>query len=343
MNKKNIYSIISKQLTDRSNAREDKKLESWMSESKENKAVFETLQRHWKSPNTKKYSVLRSEEIKHEVWKRANSSGEVKAGAKTSKIVYTFLKYAAAIAAVVVSVFVLRSQFETNRAEVSVPALVKKLNNAGRKSTIHLKDGSIVHLNSESEIAFYNEFSDTARVVWLKGEAFFDVTHHPARPFYVITRDLNIKVLGTSFNVNDYPDDEKVYISLSTGKVSIRKRDSIDGNGTADKINLAPGQQVHYDKSKGLFDSVSSYDPEEVEGWKDGTLYFKEAGLEDIITTLKRWYGVDIQLINNPEAEISYTGIFEKQNLENVLTSIGFVVNFDFEINEKKVIVKFKK
>jgi len=82
---------------------------------------------------------------------------------------------------------------------------------------------------------------------------------------------------------------------------------------------------------------------QEVEGWKDGILYFKQDGLEQIIKKLERWYGTKIQVVSAPNKRISYSGLFERQNMRNVLTSIGFVVSFDFEINDKNVILNFKK
>lgn len=342
MRKKDIYAIFTRYLTKTTIDKDEENLKSWINESEENKSLFEKLENHWNSPGHRKISILKSEEVKNEIWDRANFKQPFTISLNKKKSINTFLKYAAVLLIFISSISAVFFQLIKDSAKQSTIQLISKSNSAGRKSTIHLKDGTIVNLNSESEISYQEPFSDTARIIWLTGEAFFDVAHDTTKPFYVMSQNLKVQALGTSFNVSGYPDYDMVKVSLSTGKVLVNTYDSLNGEDIFTEIGLMPGQQISFQKSANILSPVSTYDAIEVEGWKDGILYFKHAGLEEIITKLNRWYGVEIQLSKRPSNEIGYTGLFKRQNLENVLSSIGFVTNFDFEINENNVLLNFK-
>ena len=126
-------------------------------------------------------------------------------------------------------------------------------------------------------------------------------------------------------------------MSLSIGKVVVDRQSNSNGS-----IELLSGEQIIFDKNSSVFSPIVYYDRLEVESWKSGHLYFKKANINTIVNELERWYGVEIQIGSLPDLALSYTGLFKKQNLENVLTSIGFAVNFDFEIDEKDVNINFK-
>ena len=342
MNIKDIYAIISRYLTKTTVDKDEKILNTWINESDENKSLFEIVENHWNSPGQRKFSILKSEEVKKDIWERANKQQLYVSGLERKRRFREFLKYAAAILFLVISIPIVYLLIDRGSSQQLSANLISKSNNAGRKSNIHLKDGTIVNLNSESEITYYETFSDTARIIWLTGEAFFEVAHDREKPFYVISQNVKVKALGTSFNVFGYADSDKVKVSLSSGKVSVGKYSATVGEDLLNEIEILPGQEISYQKSQNVFSPITTYDAIEVEGWKDGILYFKQAGLSEIVSKLKRWYGVDIQLNSVPKNEISYTGKFKNQNLENVLMSIGFVTNFNFEINEKNVLLNFK-
>jgi len=337
MSKKNIYAVISRYLTKTTIVDDEEKLNCWVDESEENKSLFEKIEDHWNAPSLSKISILNSEEIKKDIWDRANQQPSYKVGSPKKSNINYLLRYAAVLLILFSSIPIIYFQLnkDTGATEQSTVQLISKYNNAGRKSTIHLKDGTTVNLNAESKISYNETFSDTARFIWLTGEAFFDVAHDDTKPFYVISQNVKVEALGTAFNVSGYPDFDVV-------KVSVNGYDSISNEINSKEIILLPGQEISFEKSANTFSPVTTYNAVEVEGWKDGTLYFKHAGLKEIISKLKKWYGVEIQIGSVPTKEISYTGIFKKQNLNNVLSSIGFVNNFDFRINDKNVMLNFK-
>jgi transmembrane sensor len=318
-------------------------LKVWINESDENKSLYEKIENHWHSPIQKKITIVKHEEVKSDIWNRLNYKQERLNKKEKPRRANLFLKYAAIIALLVCSALVIYVQSNQEASEQTSLQLVVKSNSAGRKSEIQLKDGTVVNLNSASELSYHEVFSDTARIVWLDGEAFFDVVKDPTRPFYVISQNVVVKALGTSFNVSGYSDSDQLRISLATGKVLVSDNKGKLSNEASSEIILLPGQEVFYQKDNQTFSPVVNFESNEVEGWKDGLLFFEKADLEEIISTLERWYGVEIQVISQPNIKMNYTGQFKSQNLKNVLMSMGFVNNFDFEINNKNVLLNFKK
>ncbi len=114
----------------------------------------------------------------------------------------------------------------------------------GKRSDITLADGTHIWLNSGSQLSYPSEFKTDSREVYLSGEAFFDVKANPNKPFYVITRDIKIKVLGTRFNVSSYNEDNTTQTVLLKGKVTTGKNKIF-----AQTIDLMPGERMIYDKT----------------------------------------------------------------------------------------------
>jgi ferric-dicitrate binding protein FerR (iron transport regulator) len=224
--------------------------------------------------------------------------------------------------------------------EPAVSTVIKE-NLRGRKSTIFLNDGSIVYLNSESSIEYPEKFSDSLRVVKISGEAFFDIARDEHKPFIVHTDELAISVLGTSFNVNDFDENDRCKISLSSGKVSVSTLGQTQGS-TADAITLSPGQSVSYLEEKAEFTSITAFDPNLDLGWKDGNIVFKNADMQTMLKTFERWYNVDFKLKNDPYFRWNYTGEFHNQTLQDVLESLSFSQSFDFRFEENNVELMFK-
>ncbi len=201
---------------------------------------------------------------------------------------------------------------------------------SGQKLTLHLSDGTKVKLNSEAEIKFEKPFGDTRNVYLVRGEAFFEVAKDKERPFRVMSENTITEALGTSFNVN-IVDTNVTKVALVTGKVLVSSQ--------KDSVVLNPGSYVSCDKT-GISD-VTNFDLSEV-AWKDEILIFNDANGLEIISTLEKWYGVQIQSNVNNLNEWQYSGRFEDQSLRQVLNSIGAVEKFEFEIQEDKVIINQK-
>lgn len=339
MSNNNIYQVISRHFVNTQSEKDETDLKVWINESDENKSLYEQMDNHWHSPIQYKTTVLKHDEVKSDLLDRLNFKMPK---SKKSGRLSMFLMYAAVAALLLCSVFVFYTQIDEGPSIRIGEQLITKSNTVGRKSEIHLKDGTIVNLNSDSKLSYEEAFSDSSRIVRLEGEAFFDVAKDPLRPFYVISENVVVKALGTSFNISAYSELDELRISLKTGKIGLSDNADPFINGAKGQIVLLPGQEVFYKKGLKSFSLVTEYNSDVVYGWKDGLLYFEKNGLEEIVQKLERWYGVDIDVISKPIKKLNYTGKFKRQNLENVLISMGFVNDFDFEINNKNVMLNFK-
>ncbi len=218
------------------------------------------------------------------------------------------------------------------------PTVIYKTTARGQKSTITLRDGSKVHLNSESSVSYLADYGRQTREVMLQGEAFFEVEEDPERPFIVRSGKLTTTALGTSFNVRAFAEEETVSVSLATGKVKVES-DLGFQHSERDYI-LEPGEEavVH-----GETFTKQPFDISRILSWKDGIIHFEEATLEETLSTLERWYDVHITVNNRQAAgDIRGTGRFDNQNLENVLRILGHSMKFDFQIKERNVTLKFQ-
>jgi ferric-dicitrate binding protein FerR (iron transport regulator) len=253
----------------------------------------------------------------------------------------TIFKIAAALLFIALFTFVAYYFTQNPTRKNQITQTITKENQRGRKSTIFLKDGSIVYLNSDSKIQFPEVFDDSIRAVRLEGEAYFDIARDENKPFIVLTNDLKISVLGTSFNINAYRENEYVKISLNTGKVKV-ENEIIKDQDDAQIIKLNPGQSVAYLSKQNIFTKVSSFSSNLDLSWKDGKIVFENADLETMINRFERWYNVDFVMKNKPYFEWDYTGEFHNQTLQDVLESLSFSQSFDFKINQDKVEIVFK-
>jgi len=223
---------------------------------------------------------------------------------------------------------------------ISSQLIVKEIPR-GQKLTIYLPDGSMVKLNSESKISYQKPFDEDQRLVTLEGEAFFEVTPDPKRPFRVISGGIETFVVGTSFNISAYSDDIQVKVSVVSGKVSINKTSKEEkiANSFSESIVLSPSEQATFfvDKKRAL---VSHYDPNEVLGWREGILYFHNASMEEFVLELERWYGIDIVVKREIPIKKGIVGEFHNQSLEEILMGMHASSEFEYEFENGKLIIK---
>ncbi len=197
-------------------------------------------------------------------------------------------------------------------------------------SKVELPDGSLVTLNKNSKIDYPDKFANTNREVRIEGEAFFEVVSNPEKPFIIHAGNANIKVLGTSFNVNAYPDNGQVEVVVSTGKVQIYSENHDETPG--EELILDPGDKgVFVNASKELL-KVHNEDPNYI-AWKTRHLIFSETKLKDVIKHLSKLYDIKIKTVEPGLDELKYTGHFENSSVDFILEVISYT--FDIEVNEE--------
>lgn len=198
---------------------------------------------------------------------------------------------------------------------------------------VTLSDGTQIWLNSSSSLKYPVFFSDSIRKVYLQGEAFFVVTENKDKPFIVETKDYSIKVLGTTFNVMDYDDDNYSHTTLATGKIEIT-------HGNKSQV-LSPGEQALLKDGKL---SIKKVDPRYYTTWMNDRFYFDSECLENIMKKLSRWYDVEVTFQDEETKQYHFEGSVPKySNIKEICNIIELTTNVRFELEENNIIVKIKE
>lgn len=185
----------------------------------------------------------------------------------------------------------------------------------GSRTVVQLSDGSEVYLNYGSKIKYPLFFSGDTREVALSGEGFFKVANNPEKPFIVKAGNLNIKAVGTTFNVLAYPDDDMIETTLVNGKVVL---DKVDQNGESKTIGtMTPGQHVNYSLQT---DAISSTEGniEKYTSWTEGKLIFDDAPIMQVTERLSRMFNVDF-VVKDEIKDYNYTVVFTDEHLFQIL------------------------
>ncbi|MEQ6119467.1 FecR domain-containing protein [Reichenbachiella sp. MALMAid0571] len=260
--------------------------------------------------------------------------------AKKTVVISPVWSYVGRVAAVLVIALglgvIIKMTFGDQKYEVLATASKTiKRNPVGQKSIIYLSDGTKVILNAESSMEFDEDFGNVSREVTLVGEAFFEVAKDVSKPFVIKTGEVTTTVLGTSFNVNAYPEMNGVQVAVMTGKVAVENTSATDSS-----VSLKPTEMVTYDARTGIL-TPSVFLPEEIISWKDGIIYFKNADEKSVFAKLEKWYGVKVEAENESPRSWNITAEYDNLSLGNVLKSLSYAANFEYVIDKKKVILKY--
>ncbi len=208
----------------------------------------------------------------------------------------------------------------------------------GEKSELLLPDGTHLFINADSRVRIPSNFSATNRRLELNGEAYFSVVHDVENPFLVETESITIEVLGTSFDLSCYSDDELVTTTLDEGSV----RFSGANNNTVNGRYLKPGQTAHYHKSSGLFKIHKTEEQNDASAWKDGKLKFKDLPFVALAKKIERLYDVEIEIDESLKYE-RYTGEINEETVWAVMNHFAIATPFNVETVGRKIIVTPKK
>ncbi|MEQ9287334.1 MAG: FecR domain-containing protein [Cyclobacteriaceae bacterium] len=214
-------------------------------------------------------------------------------------------------------------------------AMIEKTNPSGQKSTIHLKDGSRITLNSSSSVLYPENFAENERVIVLQGEAFFEVAKDSRRPFRVKTANTVTTALGTSFNINAFDGENEIKIGLATGKIEVKST----GLKTDQVFELTPGQGVVFSRKDSRMEQTT-VNIDQILAWTSKELIFDKEEFGKVIKRLERWYGVEISVEGTVDGVFSAS--FKNQSLNAVLEGLSYSFMLDYQISDKKVTLKVK-
>ncbi|TQO38619.1 FecR family protein [Arenibacter algicola] len=207
----------------------------------------------------------------------------------------------------------------------------------GRQFDLVLSDGTKVKLNSGSSIKYPVRFlKGQDRKVFLKGEAYFDVTTDKAHPFIVNADEMNIRVLGTQFNLSFYPEDEDISTVLVEGAVVLYKEGADINTNTSSQ--LVPGQMAEWNKINNTM-TVKEVDTNIYTAWKDGYLLFKASPFYSIRSKLERHFNITIEDRSGRLANQIYTATFRNETIEEILEAFKEDTHFEYIQQGSKIII----
>ena len=201
----------------------------------------------------------------------------------------------------------------------------------GGEFNLTLSDGTRVWLNAETELRYPVQFNGKERVVYLKGEAYFEVSKNKEKPFLVQVDDMSVKVYGTAFNVNTY---NKIETVLVTGSVSM--------NQGGKEVLLKPNQKGVFDQVSGKI-TVEDVDVLAYVSWKNGDFIFRNESLNSIMDKLSRWYGLEVLYQDAGLQEVRLSGNLKRyKDVRELFVSFEKISDARFKVQGNKVIVSSK-
>ncbi len=205
----------------------------------------------------------------------------------------------------------------------------------GREFQVVLPDGTMAWLNASSSIKYPTAFSDTARLVVITGEVYFEVAHLSANtgkriPFIVQTDRMSVKVLGTHFDVDAYADEQNFKTTLLEGSVEVYKKDEHS------TVRIIPGEQAEVSVSSPKA-KVSLADLDKVMAWRNGIFQFDDDRLDNILKQISRWYDVDFECTADKQ-RLRFNGVISRRaNVTDILHLLSVTGVVKFKITDRKI------
>ncbi|GAA5219442.1 FecR family protein [Membranihabitans marinus] len=271
-----IHQLYQK-LVDRTISQEE--LKEWYSlvnQDSDGKLLEKEMHSIWENPQTE----LKGNELQQHI---SETQTAIRDDYNKTKIIHFWSKVAAGALILIVSVLLLTSQKNTSYYSTDF----------GERISLELPDGSIVELNAHSDITWDNNWEETGiRKVSVNGEVYFDVKHlNGNQKFRVKTNDLEIEVLGTSFNVSTRSDKTEVFLKEGKVKLGFQGRESI-----SDTLYMVPGQKVSYSKDGDRVEKDDVVNGEKEVGWTKGVLYFEDKSVDEILDKVSQLYGFQYEI-----------------------------------------------
>ncbi|MDD4776987.1 MAG: FecR family protein [Fermentimonas sp.] len=277
-----------------------------------------------------KKNYLSATKSKRKVWKQIR---EHLHPGNSSSFFDKYWKPVAGVAAVALIILVLGQTLKL-LSSYNTEELIVVVEN-GQKANITLPDGSIVRMNSATEIRYPADFGKRERKINLNGEAYFEVESDTKRPFIVQTgKDMQVKALGTKFNIKSYPEDAIISSTLLEGKIEV-------SNHSFSEI-LNPGEQIRFHKKNQTFSKTSTANIDESVFWMTDQFVFNEESLENIAKILERAYNISVSFEAPEIKEINFSGKVKNNSIENVLNLITIVSPLKHTVEGSNVTFSYK-
>jgi transmembrane sensor len=362
-----FWVLLSKKLSGEASAEELQELGNLITEHPEWQYAIQNLGDLWNHKAAKDFTLEEDAYMlhHHRMSEMNIPFGDIAERAPIAKNKRVRIKWywAAAAIFIIAGMFFFR-KIGTNK---EVPVTAKEVNEIttrpGSKSKVQLPDGTTVLLNAGSRLTYTKDYGKELREVSLTGEGFFDVTKNKDVPFIIHTADINIKVLGTVFNVKAYPEDKKTETSLIRGSIEVtiknRPNDKIIlspseklvvESGDLDHEKVQPKEKVLYKEDMHRAEVVPlisvnklKYNPSDSAvaetQWTENKLVFRDQSFGELALNMERWYDVKIEIRDELLIRERLTGIFENETILQALEALKISIPFRYEQTGNRIII----
>lgn len=376
MNRDRIWTLLSRKLSGEATGAELDELTLLLSQNPETELPVQLVEEYWDTPAEADPEFLEATYLLH--LQRLKSMGhdveiehadDINPGLLNVEEPGFWKRRTTAVwGSGVLAVLVLAFLFFSPKTSQPVNLTAKAADNEvstknGSRSKITLPDGTQVWLNSDSKLLYDDShFGETAREVTLSGEAYFDVVKNSLHPFIIHTAKINIKVLGTAFNVKAYPEDRQTETSLIRGRIEVTIN-----NRPNDKIILSPNEKLVVENNEvisrktkaipldGRSEHMADTVPPQVSvsklvyypadnsitetGWVYNRLIFRDESFEEVALKMERWYNTEIEIKGEELKNLRITGAFENENVNQALDALKLSFPFKYKQEGNKIII----
>lgn len=310
------FGLITDNLTGNISEGNKRLLNEWLEQNEDNRKVYQEIERAWVAATLPGELKKVNPEVGYQVFRK-----------RTRKRVYGFRRWISYAAVVIpfciLSIFA--TMYLSGKEEQQEQAITRYIVPYGSKSTVELKDGSKIKLNAGSVLEIDENFAREERRIRLEGEAFIEVAKNPDCPFIVQTRNLEARVLGTTFNVKDYEEDENTSVALVDGSLYVTSQ-------TGNSLLMEPSDFAVIEKTSGLITQDNTLFGNAYI-WTDNQLIFNGETFEEIIQLLIRNYNVKINIHRETLRTQRFKGDFaNNETIEQVLNVMSSNNKFNYKI-----------
>ena len=313
-------------------------VEEWVNESERNKKYLAQMMNLWIFQNMPDEQA--SDQEVSDIWREIKKKESNKGYSIPKKTFW----------AVAASLFILLTLglgflFRNNNSFVT-PRYVSKnqqpnkylYTEKGVKAKLTLPDSSIVWLNSDSKLYYPDEFKNDIREITLCGEAYFEVKHEPERPMIVNTnKGFKLEVLGTTFNLKSYDNDNQAQTTLYSGSINIIVDDVSGGQPTITKMQPNDVITIYENRTS---KNIHLPDPTVCSAWKDGKIIFDNLPMDEAIKIMERWHGIEFEVKDPKILKQKITANFDSESIVRVMDLIRMTSFIDYKIDGKKVYLR---
>lgn len=346
------YQLLARYLAGECTEQERKKINAWIKADPGNRKRLKQFGRIWDISiknrgisedlfdTDKQWEQLQDRLRKNErsTHQSAKENDETGSASKfRSKSIHSMTQKFARIAAIILVAglmgVLVYQNWEQPKPEVKEPVLREISTANAQRVNLTLGDGTSVMLNSGSTVKFPDQFEADIREVFLEGEAYFDVVSNPERPFLIHSRGSVIEVLGTSFSVRSYAEDDQVRVVVEEGRVAFSIGESDLQNNTIIEANEMGRYQL------GSNDIKTSHieDMQLYMSWRDGYLKFREARMAEVAKELERRYGLEVVFEDAAIRDMVLTAFLKSRSIRNVLDVVTMSLDIEYELEDDRV------